>query len=636
MKKTLFLFVISFACFSAKAILTPLVDSIPMADGRKLAADIYIPSGMSNGPVILIQTPYNRQISRIAGLPMGIGQNLNAANYIFVITDWRGFYGSAKAAYIGSPDKTADGYATVEWIASQTWSNGKVGTWGPSALGKVQFQTAKRNPPHLVCICPSVAAPQFEFNEYYPNGALRTEYVEQLDQLGFGLTTFLMGHPYKDNAWNFVEDANDYADSIKVPCFMIGGWYDHNTQLMMDHFEQLRLKSFFTVRSKHKLLMGPWVHGGHGAARVGTSLQGELNYPNAQDKNDSMSLQFFDFYMRGISNNWESNFPYIYYQMGQNEWKQSTSWPPAGIVPVRFYLTGNGILRNTPPGSAKDTISYLYDPANPSPTIGGPTLRNDLSQGPFDQKNVESRNDQVSFTTAAFGQDVVLKGNVTLHLKVSSDRLDTDFDVRMTDVYPDGRSMLVNDAVMRMRFRDGFTQAETAMMVPGKVYDCKITLPATCITFLSGHKIRLVISSSNYPRFNRNMNNGGDMYPGNSTDSLNNPLTAFNTIHLDTLNTSYADLPLMDYAASASELISAHSPFSVYPNPAGTTLNLNIHSSANPVKELLILNQTGQVIMRMNALEADSKLDISALNSGLYLIRISTDEGVFSQRFIKL
>ena len=126
------------------------------------------------------------------------------------------------------------------------------------------------------------------------------------------------------------------------------------------------------------------------------------------------------------------------------------------------------------------------------------------------------------------------------------------------------------------------------------------------------------------------------MYPGNSTDSLNNPLTAFNTIHLDTLNTSYADLPLMDYAASASELISAHSPFSVYPNPAGTTLNLNIHSSANPVKELLILNQTGQVIMRMNALEADSKLDISALNSGLYLIRISTDEGVFSQRFIKL
>src|SRR5574337_1004941 len=138
------------------AILNPIGDSIPMSDGRKLAADIYIPSGMSSGPVILIQTPYNRLIYRFAGLPLQIGMNINSCNYILVITDWRGFYGSKKAAYAGSPAIGDDGYSTVEWIAQQTWSNGKIGTHGPSALGRVQFQTAQKNPPHLTCICPLV------------------------------------------------------------------------------------------------------------------------------------------------------------------------------------------------------------------------------------------------------------------------------------------------------------------------------------------------------------------------------------------------------------------------------------------------------------------------------------------------
>ena len=213
------------------SVLTPQVDSIKMNDGKKLAVDIYIPNGMGKGPVILIQTPYNRQVYRLAGLPLGIGANINSSNYVFVVADWRGFYGSKKAAYIGSPDRTRDGYSTVEWIAAQTWSNGKIGTWGASALGKVQYQTAKGNPPHLTCICPLVAGPQFEYNEYFPNGCLRTEYVQQLDGLGFGLTAGLMAHPIKDNYWNFAEDINDYPDSIQVPCFMIGGWYDHNTQL---------------------------------------------------------------------------------------------------------------------------------------------------------------------------------------------------------------------------------------------------------------------------------------------------------------------------------------------------------------------------------------------------------------------
>ncbi len=633
MKKLLLLSSFVIIALNVRAILVPVVDSIPMSDDRKLAADIYIPAGMSNGPVILIQTPYNRQISRIAGLPLGIGQKLDSSKYIFVITDWRGFYGSFKAAYIGSPDRTDDGYSTVEWIASQSWSNGKVGTWGPSALGKVQFQTAKRNPPHLVCICPSVAAPQFDYNEYYPNGALRTEYVEQLDQLEFGLGTFILAHPFKDNAWNFVQSANDYADSIKVPCFMVGGWYDHNTQLMLDHFEQLRLRSFFTVRNKHKILMGPWVHGGNGAARVGTAVQGELSYPNAENKNDSMSLQFFDFYLRNISNGWDSNNYYIYYQMGENVWQQSAVWPPSGTTAVKFYLNrGTVSLTNSLPGSARDSISYTYNPADPSPTIGGPTLRSDLDQGPYDQSNaIESRSDNLSFTSRAFTQNVVLKGNIKIYLKVSSDKLDTDFDIRICDVYPDGKSMLVNDGVMRMRFRNGFTAAETAMMVPGQIYDCVITMPATAITFLSGHSIRIIISSSNYPRFNRNQNNGGDMYPGNSTDSLNNPQQAINTVFLHAGNASYIELPLLNYTSSVNDINSTKSDLSLYPNPAVD--RIAIHSNIDNLNSagIQISDLQGRVYRNIFFDIMPSEIEISDLPAGIYIFRLE-NSGMFTYR----
>jgi predicted acyl esterase len=333
-KKTtllIFSFIFLIPCLKSVAQLSPTVDSIPMSDGKKLAVDIYKPNGISSGPVILIQTPYNRLLYRF-GLPLQIGLNLNSSNYIFVITDWRGFYGSAAAAHTGSPSMSEDGYSTVEWIASQSWSNGKVGTWGPSALGRVQFQTAQKNPPHLVCICPLVAAPQYEYVEYFPHGALRTEYVQQLDALGFGLSLLLMAHTVHDNTWTFVENLNDYPDSIRVPCFMIGGWYDHTIEFMLPFFNELRAQSPINVRDKHRLLMGPWVHGGSGIAQVGSATQGELSYPNAAKWNDSLAILFFDYHLRNQSNNWNTT-PFVqYYQMGENSWQTSGAWPPAGTA----------------------------------------------------------------------------------------------------------------------------------------------------------------------------------------------------------------------------------------------------------------------------------------------------------------
>ncbi|HEY1046934.1 MAG TPA: CocE/NonD family hydrolase, partial [Bacteroidia bacterium] len=557
-----------FSIHSAKAVLTPIVDSIPMSDGRKLAADIYIPKGMTSGPVILIQTPYNRQASRLTGLPMGIGTKVDSSKFIFVVTDWRGFYGSKKAAYIGSPDRGTDGYSTVEWIANQSWSNGKVGTWGPSALGKVQYQTAQKRPPHLVCICPLVAGPQFEYQEYFPNGVLRTEYVEQLDQLGFGLTASLMAHPYYDATWTYAETLNHYTDSLQVPVLMIGGWYDHNVELMLDCFKGMINGPSSNVKDKHKLVMGPWVHGGHGAAKVGTSLQGQLSYPNAEDVNDSMALKFFDFYLRQVSNSWNSLPVVTYYQMGENKWLSSNTWPPTGISNTDYYMNKSGLLSKVSPSSNNDTLCFTYDPTKPSPTIGGCTLRNDLDQGPYDQSvSVENKGDILVFTSDVLTSPLTIKGNVVVNLKVSSDQLDTDFDVRLTDVYPDGKSMLLNDACFRMRFRNGFTKALEAMMTPGTVYNCNIELPATCITFAVGHRFRIDISSSNYPKYNRNMNNGANMYPGNSTDSLLNPNTAFNTVYVNSVNASKVVLPITPNT-DISDIISLDRVMGLYPNPS--------------------------------------------------------------------
>lgn len=637
MKKHIILVILLLFSFkNGYSILTPLVDSIPMIDGRKLAADIYIPNGMGSGPVILIQTPYNRQIYRLTGLPLGVGANINTSNYIFVVADWRGFYGSKKAAYTGNPDRTRDGYSTVEWIASQSWSNGKVGTWGASALGKVQYQTAKGNPPHLTCICPLVAAPQFEYNEYFPNGALRTEYVQQLDVLGFGLSTGLMAHPIKDTYWNFVESANDYPDSIQVPCFMIGGWYDHNTQLMLDFYNDLITRSPAAVRTKHKLLMGPWVHGGHSTAKVGTASQGQLSYSNAQNKNDSMAIQFFDYYLRNINNNWNSTPTYTLYQMGENKWLNEATWPLSGVKTYRFYLNKNGILDQNLPVSSFDSLNYTYNPNDPSPTIGGCTLRSDLLQGPYNQlTDIESRSDVKVFSSAILAKNLVLNGRIKVVLKVSSSQLDTDFDIRVTDVYPDGKSMLLNDAVMRMRFRDGFTQSQISMMIPGKVYDCIIELPTTCVTFLSGHQIRVIISSSNYPKYNRNMNNGQAMYPGNNTDSLLNPLSSINTIFCNSINASYVELPLLNFSSNLASVLDKKAGFIVFPNPVGNKLKVSFGDNFNPNMILHLFNQLGQEVMRVQAHSNEFEIDLSAQESGAYSLGYFENGNWMVESFVK-
>ncbi|MBU0763657.1 MAG: CocE/NonD family hydrolase, partial [Bacteroidetes bacterium] len=215
------------------------IDSIPMRDDKKLAADIYVPDGGAGMqyPVILIQTPYNRLFYRYY-LPLGFGITIDDEDYVLVIVDWRGFYGSAQA-WSSTAKKGEDGYDCVEWIALQPWSDGQIGTWGPSALGRCQFETAREKPPHLVCCVPLVAAPQYNYTEYYPGGVKRTEYIEQLSGLGYSMS-LIESNPYYNYLWQYVEADSYYPSDIEVPVLMIGGWYDHNIDNMMAFFDGIR------------------------------------------------------------------------------------------------------------------------------------------------------------------------------------------------------------------------------------------------------------------------------------------------------------------------------------------------------------------------------------------------------------
>ena len=611
MKKSFILIVLIASQFFSQP-LHPFVKQIPMRDGKWLAADCYVndTTGATKYPVILIQTPYNRLRFRY-GLPLGIGTDIASCPYAFVIVDWRGFYGSALAAVPGY-DRGKDGYDVIDWIVQQPWSNGKVGTWGPSALGEIQYQTAAKYHPAHVCAAPLVAAPMFNYRDYYPGGVLRTEYVEQLDSLGYGLSPLLLSHPYYDIYWYYAELKTFYPDSIHIPMFLIGGWFDHNIQDMLDFFQALQTQSDPQVRHKHKFLIGPWEHGGHGVAYVGSTQAGELNFPEVEGWSDSLTLRFFDYYLRGISNGWENEATIRYFVPQKNIWDSCSSWEARVALQdtITLYLHDDGKLNNLFPSSSAGNLSFTYDPHDPSPTIGGMTLRSDLLQGPYDQSQlVESRNDILIFSTEELSMPVTVQGGIKVILYVSSDAKDTDFALRLTDVSPDGRSILLREQIQRMRFRKGFTQADETFMENDSIYRIELKCEDIAYTFTQGHKIRLDITSSNYPRYDLNLNNGGPMYTAGDT------IVAHNKVYCNALYPSKMIVPADQFPVSIQNI--NPSEIDIYPNPACDYLQI---SSKNfTPTEWHVYDASGKEVFHSTA-KNQIDLNVTSWRDGLYVV----------------
>lgn len=605
--KTLLLIATFLTGVSAFAQLTPTYDdiSIPMRDGEVLSADVYIPAGADSCEVILIQTPYNKNLYEL-GMPLGIGTNLDSQPYAFVIVDWRGFYGSS-GANTSNFTRGEDGYDVIDWIIQQPWHLDRVGTWGPSALGGVQYQTAREHHPNHTCAVPVVAHPEQAYETYYTGGCLEEARLYQLDALGYGLSPVVLANPYLNSIWQFSASGSWFPQDIYIPTLQIGGWYDHNIDRMMDWYEACRNSALPSVQDEQWLLVGPWVHGGTGTAYVGTAAQGELTYQNAEFVNNDMALDFFDFYLLDSVNGWNATDKITYYNMGDDMWLTSNNATIDNPLADVLFLNDAGILSVIDNGTS--STSFLSDPSNPSPTIGGATLSTGLDQGPYDQVALDSRNDVVTFQSGLLYADASISGKAIARLNISSDQPDCDIVVRLVDVYPDNRSMLINDGIRRVRFRNGYSQGDEEFMVPGQVYTVDVELPFTNYTWKAGHRVKIYISGNSSTRWNVNLQDGGPMYqPG--TGNIANI-----TVHHDQTYPSYIHFPGSNTSLGVNE--SKNLNVSVYPNPAQD--QLFIDGLDQP--DFVLLNAQGQLVLEGTG----NEINTSKIATGWYLLNVSAE-----------
>ncbi|MBS1910574.1 MAG: CocE/NonD family hydrolase [Bacteroidetes bacterium] len=516
--------------------------SIPTRDGKTLAADLYSTDTSVARPTILVQTPYNKNYYRLAiNIPPQAGGSAfpwDSAHYNYVVLDWRGFYGSTSADVAGY-DRGLDGYDAVEWIASQSWCNQKVGTWGASALGAIQFMTAKHHPPHLVCSVPLVKDFKTKYTDDFCGGVFRKEHIETLQTLGLTSVALVLAHPTDDITWQVAERTTDYPDSIAVPMLLISGWFDHFPDDVIRAYYDLRARSAEPVRTRHRLIMGPWMHEG-----VGKAQQGVLTFANAAGISDTAALHFFDYFMRGIANGYENEPDIRYYQMGTNEWRATQDWYALAQQSdtMRLYLITDGVLRTALPPGLFPPDTVRYDPRNPSPTYGGSRLvvpGTYAPAGPQDVTDtVEGRSDVLIYTTAPAIEPIEIQGGVTISLSAGSDRTDTDYGVRLCDVDANGRSILLTQGIQRLRFRNGVAPKDTAAGTPGTVYTVNVVLQNIAHTIMPGHRLRIDITGSNFPAYDLNPNTGGPLYKSGDT------LVATNVVHCDGQGISSMSFPV--------------------------------------------------------------------------------------------
>jgi predicted acyl esterase len=513
---------------------SPQTEMVAMSDGVKLATDVYLPADAKPPfPTILLRTPYGKKAGK------GIAQNLGPLGYAVVAQDLRGRFDSeGHHAIIFGNDGLGgvhhDGHDTIDWVAKQTWSNGKVATWGGSALAIVQNMTAPNAPDALLGQVVIVGFSDYYHQAAYQGGVFRKELLEGwLKSQGMtdvNLPTFLEHSTY-DDFWKKLS-ADAHADQVNVPGVYIGGWYDIFLQGSINSFTTIHERGGPKARGKCFLVIGPIAHG---------NFNQKVDYPNAAGApiNVFAPMNLYDYWLKDAQNGAEKLKPVHYYVMGDtkdkqapgNVWRSVDHWPPDSTN-TAFYLHPNHVLSKDAP-TGKDQLTYKYDPKNPVPTVGGQNLL--ISKGPMDQREVESRPDVLLFTSEVLNEPLEVTGRIKAKLFVSSDCPDTDFTVKLTDVYPDGTSMLVTDGIQRASLRTSFEKREA--LEAGAIYEINVDLWSTSLIFNKGHRIRIAVSSSNSPRFEPNPNTG-DPHPAAETR------VATNTLHLTADHASQILLPI--------------------------------------------------------------------------------------------
>ncbi len=549
-------------------------------DGVTLRADIYRPAGEGEFPVLLQRTPYDKNNTA------AFGRIAAARGYMVVVQDVRGRY-TSEGEWYPFKYETQDGYDAVEWAAALPHSNGKVGMFGGSYVGATQMLAAIGHPPHLAGICPVVTASNYHENWTYQGGAFEQWFNESWTS-GLAQDTFnravregtdaLVGskvlplkqyplfnlhagpsaanftgeiapyfldwldHPAYDNYWRQWSIEQNYS-SIRVPALTVAAWYDIFQGGSLRNYRGMKLYAGTEeARTQQRLLITIGGHSGSGQ-KIGTV---DFGPAAAEYDENAVTLEWYDYLFKGKVNEFATEKPVKIFVMGENKWRYESTWPLERTRPTRYYLhsagkansnSGDGTL-STVAERSQATDKIVYDPANPVPTVGGPLCCDSahLAPGPRDQREVESRPDVLVYTTPPLEQDLEVTGEVSLDLYAKSSALDTDFTGKLVDVWPNGFAQNLTEGILRARYRESTSEAKP--IIPGKIYHYKIDLWATSNVFLKGHEIRVEVSSSNFPRFDRNLNTGKSAADGSVF------VKATNTIYHDANHPSAIILPV--------------------------------------------------------------------------------------------
>lgn len=474
---------------------------VPMRDGTELPTDIYLPHPEAKGlPCILLRGPAGRHhfASATVYAPMA------KAGYVVAIQDTRAatdLQGKTLPFFSDGWSKYQDGYDAVEWLAKHPLTNGTVGTLGISNMGITQVLMAPTAPPSLKCQYIGVAASSLYHHAIYPNGKLLKNLVEGWLSYHAKDPTVLAFVNERSEYNEFWEDFNalNNANKVKVPAVHQGGWYDIFLQGTLDGFVARQERGAEGARGKQKLLIGPWLHMYPSVTKLG---EFEVPQNGLAPPIDLSPLSWFNHHLKGLPNKIDEAPAVTYYVMGPfdgstssgNLWRTAHKWP-VDSAKISFFLTSDKTLTEAKPIKSA-LFTYKHDPQNLVPTIGGRNLF--MEAGPMDQSPIEKRDDLLIFTTNPLTEDLEVTGRLQAKLLFSSDQNDTDLAVRLTDVYPDGRSILISDGITRTRNIESDQEGK-------KVID--VDLWSTSFVFAKGHRIRMIVSASNYPRYDKNETN---------------------------------------------------------------------------------------------------------------------------------
>ena len=555
----------------------PIFDDlwVEMEPGVSLYTRIYLP-GPGIYPVILTRTPYGIGDPGVEPDPDDIttwpSQILHG--YAFVEQDTRGRYSSGgidRLFYDDGPD----GYKTIDWIANQPWCNGKIGMSGGSALGITTYLAAGENHPNLIAALSYVASANLYNDVTFDGGAYRddsmiwsygqtvgglslshmlsvapgADWVGNLTKIGSELydlythtslypgyravdsetwmnlplnggdPSFSLMQPFGDEilshpSQDAFRDKLNVQDTIDIPILHVGGWFDFFSRSTLDAYVNLQ------HLGNQKFFMAPGTHGGLGS----------LPYDPYYD--------WFDYWLKGEDTGIMDEPPFAYYCFGADEWRWADQWPLEDIDYTKFYLHDGGVLDTCPWSNGLPYESYVYNPLDPVLTYGGRNLG--LPAGPKDQRPVqEGRSDILFYTSDILEEDMEISGPVKAKLSVSSNCTDTDFTAKLIDVLPDGSTMLVLDNILRARYR--YSMKYPVLMKPNKIYDITVNLGDISYVFKAGHRIQIDISSSNFPKYDRNLNSGGELY----TETDGDIKMALNKVHHQARHRSYVVLPVI-------------------------------------------------------------------------------------------